>query len=45
MKKLILSLVALSVISISSCKKEEGAKPEIKNDTSKVAAKTLGSFD
>ena len=45
MKKLILSLIALAVISISSCKKEEGAKPQIKNDTNKIAAKNLSSYD
>ncbi|WP_155975817.1 hypothetical protein [Daejeonella oryzae] len=45
MKKLILSLVALSVISISSCKKEEVIKPESKSDSNKISAKTLGSFD
>ncbi|MBC7914675.1 MAG: hypothetical protein H7Y07_11210 [Pyrinomonadaceae bacterium] len=45
MKKLILSIIALTVISISSCKKEDGAKPQIKNDTNRVAAKNLTTYD
>jgi hypothetical protein len=45
MKKLTLSLIALAVISISSCKKEEGAKPQIKNDANKVAGRTLTTYD
>ena len=45
MKKVLLAVVAIAVLGISSCKKEEGAKPQIKNDTNKVAGKTLSSFD
>ena len=41
MKKLILSVIALSVITISSCKKEEGATPQIK----KVAVRDLTKYD
>ncbi|HYK75581.1 MAG TPA: hypothetical protein VEV16_01260 [Daejeonella sp.] len=44
MKKIVLAIVALAVISISSCKKEEGATPEIKNEA-KVAAKDLSAYD
>ena len=45
MKKLTLFLIALAVISISSCKKEEVAKPQFNNDANKVAGKTLSSYD
>ena len=45
MKKVLLAVVAIAVLGISSCKKEEGARPQIKNDTNKVAAKNLSSYD
>ena len=46
MKKLLLSLIALTIISISSCKKDEGASPQIKNGIPKVAGdKTLSRYD
>ncbi|HYK75580.1 MAG TPA: hypothetical protein VEV16_01255 [Daejeonella sp.] len=45
MKRLVFAVLALAVISISSCKKEEGATPEIKNETTKVAAKDLSAYD
>ena len=45
MKKLTLSLIALAVISSSSCKKEDSAKPQIKNDANKIAGKTLTTYD
>ena len=45
MKKVLLAVVAIAVLGISSCKKEEGAKPQIKNDTNRVAAKNLTTYD
>ena len=45
MKKLILSLIALSIITISSCKKEEGATPQIKNGSNKIAVRDLTKYD
>ena len=45
MKKVLLAVVAIALIGISSCKKEEVAKPQIKNDTNKIAAKNLSSYD
>ena len=44
MKKLVLVAVAFVVLGITSCSKEEGATPQIKNDANKVAGKTLSSF-
>jgi len=31
MKKVLLAVIALAVIGITSCKKEEGAQPDTKN--------------
>ena len=47
MKKVLLAVVAIAVLGISSCKKEEGAKPQLKNETNKVATvhKILSSYD
>ena len=45
MKKVLLAVVAIAVLGISSCKKEESAKPQIKNDANKIAGKTLSSYD
>ena len=45
MKKLVLALIAISVIGMTSCKKEEAAQPEIKNSTVKVGKKDTGSWD
>ena len=45
MKKVLLAVVAIAVLGISSCKKEEGAKPQIKNETNKVAGRTLTTYD
>ena len=45
MRKLLLAVVAIAVLGISSCKKEESAKPEIQNDTNRVAAKNLTTYD
>ncbi len=44
MKKLVLAVIAISVIGMTSCKKEEAAQPEI-NNTVKVGKKDTGSWD
>lgn len=44
MKKIILSVVALTVIGLSACKKEKAVQLEFKKDNI-VAAKDLGAFD
>ena len=41
MKKVLLAVVAIAVLGISSYKKEDGTKPQIKNDTNRVSAKNL----
>ena len=45
MKKVLLAVVAIAVLGVGACKKEEGAKPQIKNDTNRVAAKNLTTYD
>ncbi len=46
MKKLVIAVIALGMISMSSCKKEESATPSSKTQTVKVADKRdLGSYD
>ena len=45
MKKLVLALVAISVIGMTSCKKEESAQPETKNSTVKIGKKDTSSWD
>ncbi len=46
MKKLVLVVIVLGMTGMASCKKEEGATPEIKKQTVKVADKRdLGSYD
>lgn len=39
MKKILLAIIALVVIGVTSCKKEEGAQPEEKNSAVKVLDK------
>ncbi|NEU08347.1 hypothetical protein GZH53_08505 [Flavihumibacter sp. R14] len=39
MKKVLLAVIVLSVLGITSCKKEEGAQPDSKNNAVKVLNK------
>lgn len=39
MKKVLFAAIAMVVIGITSCKKEEGAQPEVKNSAVKVLDK------
>ena len=46
MKKVLLATIALVVIGMTSCQKEEGATPEITKETGKIAdRKDVGSWD
>ena len=44
MKKLVLSLIAISVIGMTSCKKEETAQPQT-TSAAKVAKKDISTWD
>jgi hypothetical protein len=39
MKKVLFALIAFAVLGITSCKKEEGAQPDSKNNAVKVLNK------
>ena len=39
MKKVLLAVIAMVVVGMSSCQKEEGATPQVQTQTHKVADK------